>query len=802
MVKEEFKLEDIPGIGKKIAEKLREVGFTDLMAIAVASPSELAAIAEIGEGQAAKIINAVRQKLNIGFETADKIFERKSQMARITTGCKNLDELIGGGIPTQAITESFGAYGSGKCIAKDMLVFYLNDETPHLDKIERMYEFYKRKFGEKKYEEGYVVPLKNVKVISFMNGKFGLTTASFLYKEKVKKILRIKTEKGKELKLTKKHKLVVLSADGIGWKEAKDLKVGDFIGSPKQIRVNVSDELDEADAYFLGFFIAEGSLNPFAIYNKDKKIVDWIKKYLVTKFGYIPTIRKRKGVYQILLRKPTIDFLKSLGIEKEKRIPRIIFTSGLNKVKKFLEGWIDGDGYVKKEMVELVTKSKKLCEELTYLLKLLSISPTIKKKIVKGKVYYRIYISGEERRVIGLKVRNAKGYPPTLAQFISKVYEKTLKGNRGAKKKVIGKKNTERYIYELLLGKIECRLTEKTLKKVLKVFQNSLSLLQKDLKLVNRLERLDKKEFKELVDGLPFAVRKLKGFKPTTVNNWIYRKKIPKKHLQNFKRVLKKELERRIELLRESIKVLKTVRKFNWERISKVEEIDYDDYVYDLVVPRYHNFVGGKHPFLLHNTQLGFQLAVNVQLPKEKGGLERGCVWIDTENTFSPNRIVEMAKSKGLDPQKVLKQIHVARAFNSEHQILIVEKLPETLDLNQIGLIVVDSITSHFRADYVGRGELAVRQQKLNKHLHHLQKLADAYNLAVYMTNQVMARPDVLFGDPTAPVGGHVLGHMSFYRIYLRKGKGGVRIARLIDAPDMPEREAIFKITEKGIEDA
>jgi len=200
-------------------------------------------------------------------------------------------------------------------------------------------------------------------------------------------------------------------------------------------------------------------------------------------------------------------------------------------------------------------------------------------------------------------------------------------------------------------------------------------------------------------------------------------------------------------------------------------------------------------------TQLGFQLAVNVQLPPEKGGLGRPCLWIDTENTFSPNRIVSIAKAAGLDPNEALKNVYVARAFNSEHQIYLVEKSPELIEEKNIGLIVIDSLTSHFRADFVGRGELAERQQKLNKHLHHLQRLADAYNLAVYITNQVMARPDVLFGDPTAPVGGNVLAHMSTYRVYLRRGRHGTRIARLVDAPNLPEREAVFIITEEGIRD-
>jgi DNA repair protein RadA len=200
-------------------------------------------------------------------------------------------------------------------------------------------------------------------------------------------------------------------------------------------------------------------------------------------------------------------------------------------------------------------------------------------------------------------------------------------------------------------------------------------------------------------------------------------------------------------------------------------------------------------------TQLAHQLSVNVQLPPEKGGLGKTVVYIDCEGTFSPNRIVSMAKAKGLDPQTALKNVFVARAFNAEHQMFIVDKLREQIEDKNIGLIVIDSITSHFRAEYVGRGELAERQQKLNKHLHTLQRLADAFNLAVYITNQVMADPSVIFGDPTRPVGGHVLGHFSTYRIYLRRSKENIRIARLIDAPNLPESEAAFKITEEGIKD-
>lgn len=208
-------------------------------------------------------------------------------------------------------------------------------------------------------------------------------------------------------------------------------------------------------------------------------------------------------------------------------------------------------------------------------------------------------------------------------------------------------------------------------------------------------------------------------------------------------------------------------------------------------------------PYGSGKTQLGFQLCVNVQLPKDKGGLEGQAIFIDTENTFRPERIVQMAEAKGLDPNETLKNIFVARALSSDHQMLLVKKIPEIVkkyDLN-LRLIVVDSLTSLFRAEYLGRGMLAERQQKLNEHIHDLLRMAELYNAAVYVTNQVMAKPDVFFGDPTAPIGGHILAHASTYRIYLRKGKGEKRIARIVDSPNLPEREVVFAITDKGIED-
>ena len=201
-------------------------------------------------------------------------------------------------------------------------------------------------------------------------------------------------------------------------------------------------------------------------------------------------------------------------------------------------------------------------------------------------------------------------------------------------------------------------------------------------------------------------------------------------------------------------------------------------------------------------TQLGLSLAVNVQLPIERGGAEGKAVYIDTEGTFRPERIRQIAESKGANPENVLKNIFVARAFNSDHQILLIDKVGEMIKNGEpIRIVIVDSLTAHFRAEFSGRGMLADRQQKLNKYLHNLMKIAEQYNLAIYVTNQVMANPGMMFGDPTTAIGGNIVGHASTYRMYLRRGKKGSRVAKLIDSPNLPDNECIFFVTNGGVVD-
>ena len=201
-------------------------------------------------------------------------------------------------------------------------------------------------------------------------------------------------------------------------------------------------------------------------------------------------------------------------------------------------------------------------------------------------------------------------------------------------------------------------------------------------------------------------------------------------------------------------------------------------------------------------SQICHQLCVNVQLPPERGGLGGAALYVDTENTFRLEWIVQMSKHLGLDPEEVVKNIVYAEAYTSDHQMFLLENADEVIKKNNVKLIIVDSLTAHFRSEYVGREMLAPRQQRLNKHMHKLIGLARAFNAVAVVTNQVMSKPDVFFGNAVHPIGGHIVGHTSQTRVFLRRAsRGPVRIARLVSSPYLPEGEAILKVTENGIED-
>ena len=354
-------------------------------------------------------------------------------------------------------------------------------------------------------------------------------------------------------------------------------------------------------------------------------------------------------------------------------------------------------------------------------------------------------------------------------------------------------------------GYLDKSMNAKTLLRIAEVFLEGKGRIDEAVALAEKLENCTQDEFRRLYVLLPFALTDISiesGISKRALMNYPTRKLPEDKNIRKkVKAALLNELLWRRHFLQHTLDTIKNVSKFGFDEIVSIERVKYDDYVYDFVVPDGHSFIGGEMPTVMHNTQLTHQLSVNVQLPKEKGGLGGKALYIDTEGTFRPERIIQMSKALDLNPEEVLDNIKVGKAYNSDHQMLLAEKAEKLVEEENIKIIIVDSLMGHFRSEYVGRGTLADRQQKLNRHLSVLGKIADQHNIPVIVTNQVMSQPGLLFGDPTAPIGGHILGHKSTFRLYLRKGKGEKRVAKLVDSPHLPEGECIFTIDEDGISD-
>ena len=206
--------------------------------------------------------------------------------------------------------------------------------------------------------------------------------------------------------------------------------------------------------------------------------------------------------------------------------------------------------------------------------------------------------------------------------------------------------------------------------------------------------------------------------------------------------------------------------------------------------------------FASGKTQLCFQLSVNVQLPEEKGGLNGSVYYVDTEGSFSPTRVAQIAELNGLTPKEFLKNIAVERTYNSDHLMYLILNVEKIIKERNVKLFIIDSIASHFRAEYIGDEKLVARQQAIMKLAETLKKIVETYELAVVVTNQVIATFDEsLFDKSPHPALGFAWAHRPHQRILLRKGRGQARIARMYDSSRLPDRECIFFVTERGISD-
>ena len=207
--------------------------------------------------------------------------------------------------------------------------------------------------------------------------------------------------------------------------------------------------------------------------------------------------------------------------------------------------------------------------------------------------------------------------------------------------------------------------------------------------------------------------------------------------------------------------------------------------------------------FRTGKTQICHTLCVTCQLPKSDGGGEGKAIYIDTEGTFRPEKLALIAERFGLDPKETIENVYYARAYNSDHQQRLLVQVCALMCEQKFSLLIVDSATALYRTDYTGRAELSNRQISLGRFLRNLQKIADEHKIVVVITNQVVATVDgnAFGGNDKKPIGGHIMAHACQTRLYLKKGLKQNRICKIYDSPSLPEAEATYSITERGIDD-
>lgn len=834
-----------PSDGKKVGglseagfDRLREMSLVGVADLAVMATNDLTDVIG-GKAEVARALGQLaRDRVHIGqFESAAALAEREEMWRRITTGSAAMDALLGGGVSTGAITEAFGVYASGKCVHPETPVIYSNDDTTHIEPISETYAKYAAMFGEKVHEEGFIVPLDGRVVVQTPSGP---ARASHLYRGLAGKVRNIVTRRGRDLRVSLPHRLLSFGADGLRWVPAEAVVPGTAIAVPlasPNAPANSSSRKQLDEAFFLGLYTAEGgahSATSAGITNTDERILSWLQGYVCETFGYIPTISRSPGkCADLLLRKATIPTLGELAKQDcyHKRVPAGILSASPDVVAQFLAGYIEGDGGVESSCVTLSTSSEWLSNDLAYLLCRLGVQATRGKRRPLGATcdHHLLFVSGSnlDRLIETVPLRfktwpthetrtEEHGYPPKLTEMVRNTYFSVFGRGRGSRHamRAMGKRTAPKVWASLTARNgVGHAMSEATLYRSVAAIERGVN----DMRLaVEQIQALAPgwAQFAELSLLIPsewsvlFRQAGLDGLQ----RNWLHRG-IPKTAttvvVEKLKTVIINDLRGRIAIAEERLQMIRQVSALGWDIVTEADTTDYAGYLYDFVVPDGHSFIGGTMPTVLHNTEIGLQLAVNVQLPLSKGGLsEEGApsdvFWIDTEKTFRAKRVSQMAKAQGLDPKDVLTHIHVAQAVNASHQQLLLDVVRKAIVEKSLNpkLIVVDSLTAHFRAEFAGRGTLAPRQNQLNDHLHRLLRYSEAWGAAVYVTNQAMADPSVMFGDPIRPVGGNIVGHNCTYRVYLRKSKAPRRIAKLVDSPDLPEAEAVFELLEEGIRDS
>jgi RecA/RadA recombinase len=749
-------IQDLDGVGPVTAGKLREAGYDSIEALAIAPVKELVEKASLETSTALKVSRAARQTIQTDFVTAKQLWERRQTLRRVSFASSNLDKLLGGGLETQAITEFVGEFGAGKCIAKDSVIFTSTGPTlaSELSPINSLFEIDSQK-----------------RVTS------GRTLRKFV--QKVTEPLEIKASGGFKVTCSPQHRFYTLNDEA----QLEEIHAGELkekrwlavirrlplIEEPYELpapsmehgkQYIFPEKITIELAKLLGYLASEGYIQwrekscTIVFSNTDSDLQKEYARCFEKTFGIAshspPSHLKDQIVCSVQIGDWLLKIMPTLkgtgkGKTGRKLLPAQALGLGAEETKALLRAYFDGDGWAREDspLIEIYSVHQPLLEQLRFLL-------------LKLGIYARM--------------RHGK------ALAVSGEYAVRFANEIGSDRKV--------NINKFHQWRLELRnVTSDIIPVPTKIFNRLASLLGFN-------------------SGSPVwrswaANYRVNQAYPTrwTLRELVQNLRAFTSHTKQAGFTFDKEVDEiidRLEVLAES--------DLSWERVltvnpkaDPVEMVDYE-------VNPHHNYI--VNGFVTHNSQICMKLSINAQLPPDQGGLEGRTLFIDTEGTFSAQRVHQMAESMGLEPEKILEGIIYSRVYNSDHQILTVDHAFKVCKEENVKLLVVDSVLSHFRGEYIGRESLSERQQRLNSHLHKLLRIAQALNLAVAITNQVQANPQAFFGDPTRPAGGNILAHASTHRVMLKRASGGLRVAKIIDSPYLPEGETYFQIREKGVEDA
>lgn len=823
-------IEDLPSVGPATAGRLREIGYHTVEALATATVKELAA-AGIGEKRAAEIIQNARESVEVSFVTADELASLRTKVGRITTGSRVLDSLLGGGVETQSITELFGEYGSGKSqlchqlavnvqlpvergglnggalyldtensLPYDEKVLIIDEGTPKLEEIGEVVEDVLRNSKVTIENGSYVAtPHKPVKVLSFDPEDYRVKVfeVTAVMKHPPKKVFKVKLASGREVRTTKYHNFFTLNEKGeLVPIPTCILSPGMFVAVPSRFPiVDGGFELDLVDilAKDCSKFWIKGDIR-FSNFLKSltkeledaakslsidpTRISDWISMSNIPLSVYLKIkdkipeslihtlkVSSKISVNGLPIRiRVDEDFARFLGIcaaegSKIEMNNQLVITSNKGSIRKFVKEFamrLGLDVEERKDKPGLIITS----EAFIKLLESLKVGDRELNKNAPSFIlcapdnvrlaWLEGYIMGD--RLVGQASCNSN----ELANFVLYLTQSLgiPSSNSVVAKEKDGKVYITRHVCWAAKPEKETLLScipSKSLGKLIKEVRTKYGITMRELAYVAGFAK--EASVMQIELGLVKHLSREEAIRLLSALEKLGAEGDP--------------LIKRIKMLMDG--------DIWFDEVVEVKELN-EENTYDLeVMPNgkpVENFIAGYGGIFVHNT-------------------------------FRIERIENMARHVGLDPEEATRRIIYAEAYNSDHQVLLLEKSDKVIKENNIRLIIIDSLTSHFRGEYLGREMLAERQQKLNKHMHKLLKLARVFNAAAVVTNQVMARPDEYYSPQiVSPVGGHIVGHISHNRILLRKSIGkNVRIARLVSSPYLPEGEAVFKITSNGVED-